>query len=259
VAGAVIGAAFVVFTGLALWGIFHYRMTVDFPVTSNLLVALFAFAMGITVWGGEKLFEQGHMTTLPVRRQDHILIRTLAGGVWLFGIVAWILLWVAAMGLISGSDLGFDRYMLTGPVGPEGQVAFDAVEKFRWTPRTWHWLAPFTTAAVFYLLGSAMTVAAKTWWLWAIVGTVVIILAAIDPTGTSERIIQALIGDPLGLDNLLTGGLERADMGLVLPDGKQIVAWSHAPSAQAWAIATAAWLALAGGLLWLAAWRHREG
>lgn len=257
-AGAVFGAAFVVFTGLALWGIIRYHMTVDFPLEAIPLVAIGSLAMGLSLWSGQKLFQGGHFTTLPVARDRHILIRSLAGGVWLAGLVAWVLLWIATMGLISGGDLGFDRYLLLAPPGPEGHVSWEGIRQFRWTPQTWHWLAPFGTAAVFYTIGCALGVGVRNWWLWGSCFAVVYILLIADPTGVGESVVRALIGDPLGLDNMLSGGLEQATTEITLPDGKAAVAWRYMPTPGTWAMAAGAWTLLSGGLLWLAAWRHRE-
>lgn len=254
---AILGAFFVMLTALGLWEITQRQMTVDFPLEASMLVALFAMAMGISIWGREKLFEHGHFTTLPVDRPRHILIRTLAGGVWLAGLVAWALLWIAGMALISGSDLGFDRYLLLVPPTADGHVGPEAVRTIRWTPQTWHWLSAFTTAAVFYLLSCALMIGVRRIPLWAVVATVVFIAMAIDPTGLSEAVMEGLVGDPLGLDNMVTGGLGRADTTITL-GGKPATAWREIPSLQNWAPAAAAWLALSAGLVWLAAWRHRE-
>jgi hypothetical protein len=255
---AILGAVFVLFTILAVYEIFQHRMQVDFPAESTPLIAGFALLTGFAVWRGERLFDQGHILTLPVARQTHLLIRTLAGGVWLAGIIAWGMLWLAAMGLLSGGDLGFDRYLLLRPPGPEGQVALDDVRKIRWTPQTWHWLSAFTTAAIFYLLGCAFAIGARFKLRWAAVAVGLVVSMATNPFGLGDIMIEALFMDPLGLDNLMTGGLERAESGVILPGGKQVTAWTYVPGVRAWATATGAWLALGGALLWLAAWRHRE-
>jgi hypothetical protein len=245
-------------TAAALWEIVQHRMTVDFPQEVIVLVALFSMAMGIAIWGPENLHKQGHFTALPVARMRHILIRTLAGGVWLAGIVAWMLLWIAVMGLVSGSDLGVDRFLLSGDLPPDGRLTQEALRPFRWTPQTWHWLAPFSTAAVFYMLSSAFIIGTRRVVLWSVVATVVLLAMAMEPTGFSEAILRSLVGDPFGLDNLLTGGLERVEVRVLLPGDKPVTAWRQPPSLANWAPAAAAWLALSGGLLWLAAWRHRE-
>ena len=245
-------------TAVALWEITQHRMTVDFPQEAITLVALFAMAMGFAIWGPENLHKQGHMTSLPVARHHHILIRTLAGGVWLAGIVAWALVWIAVMGLVSGGDLGANHYLLLTDPPADGHVALEAVRSFRWTPQTWNWLAPFSTAAVFYMLSSAFVIGARRIVLWSVVAAVVLLALAIDPTGLSESAIRGLVGDPLGLDNFLTGGLNRADVSVILPGDRPVTAWLELPSLANWAPAAAAWLALSGGLLWLAAWRHRE-
>jgi hypothetical protein len=245
-------------TAAALWEITRHRMTVDFPMEAITLVALFAMAMGLAVWGPENLHKQGHLTSLPVDRHRHILIRTLAGGVWLFGIVAWMLVWIAVMGLVSGSDLGVERYRLLTDLPPDGHVTLDAVRPFRWTPQTWNWLSAFSTAAVFYLLSSAFVIGVRRIVLWSVVATVVFLAMALDPTGTSEAVLRALVGDPLGLDNMMTGGLNRVEVQVTLPGDRLVNAWRDLPSLQNWAPAAGAWLALSGGLLWLAAWRHRE-
>lgn len=245
-------------TAVALWEITQHRMTVDFPMEALTVIGLFAMAMGFAIWGPENLHKQGHITTLPVARHHHILIRALAGGVWLAGIVAWVLLWIAVMGLVSGSDLGADRYRLLTDLPPDGHVAADAVRVFRWTPQTWNWLSAFSTAAVFYMLGSAFVIGTRRILLWCVVAGVALLALAIEPTGAAEAIMRALFGDPWGLDNLLTGGLDRAEVAVVLPGDNTVTAWRGAPSFANWAQAAAAWLALSGGLLWLAAWRHRE-
>ncbi|MDB5469230.1 MAG: hypothetical protein JWR84_790 [Caulobacter sp.] len=255
---AILGGFFVLMTAFALWGIIREGMTVDFPQEANVLVALFAMAMGFTLWGREKLFAQGHFATLPVARQQHLLIRVLAGWVWLAAIVAWALIWIAGMGLISGGDLGFDRYLLLSPPTPDGHVALEDLRQIRWTPQTWNWLSAFTTAAVFYLLASAFAIGVRRIVVWSVVATVVFLAIGAEPTGTGRGVIQAVVGDPWGLDNLFTGGMGRADAALTLADGKQIVAWNAVPSLRNWATATAAWLTLSGALVWLAAWRHRE-
>jgi hypothetical protein len=256
---AILGGFFVLMTGFALWGIMRERMTVDFPQEANVLVVLFAMAMGFTLWGREKLFGQGHMATLPVARHHHILIRALAGWVWLAGIVAWALLWIAAMGLISGGDLGFDRYLLLAAPSHDGHVTLDDLRKIRWTPETWNWLSAFGAATVGYLLASAYAIGVRSIVVWSIVATVVLLALGMEPTGVGKAILGAVAGDPWGLDNLLTGGIGRADVEVILPGGEQTVAWTSIPSLWNWATAVAVWLPFSAALLGLAAWRHREG
>jgi hypothetical protein len=245
-------------TAVALWEITQHRMTVDFPQEALNLIALFAMAMGFAIWGPENLHKQGHITTLPVARHHHILIRTLAGGVWLGGVVAWVLVWIAVMGLVSGGDLGTERYLLLTDLPPDGHVGPEAVRAFRWTPQTWNWLSAFSTAAVFYMLACAFVIGTRRIVVWSVAASVVLLILAIEPSGVSEAIMRALVGDPWGLDNLLTGGLDRAHVSVILPGDRAVTAWRQLPSLANWATAAAFWLAFSGGLLWLAAWRHRE-
>jgi len=257
----ILGAAFALLTALTLYELSRGSMKPDFPLDAAFLLATTAFVMPYAVWRDEKLFSQQHFAILPVDRRRHIAIKTLAGAVWLGGAVAWIMLWLAMIGVIAGSDLGIDRYLVSGQIGPKGEISPDQLRMVRWAPETWNWISAFTTAGVFYLLGTAFELGVRYKLRWLAVPLVFFLLLAINPLGVTQQLaettIELLLVSPLGLDNALSGGAETLDR-LVLVGGKETTAWTGLPSMENWLRATTFWLVLSGGLFWLAASRHKE-
>ena len=229
------------------------------PVMMIVMGALAPFA----VWKGERVFGGAYLWTLPVGRRRHALIKVFAGGVWLLVAIAAIQLWILGVSLASGGDLMEHRTrMLAGPGGAADLIPV------AWTPRPWEWVAPFTTGAICYLIGSAFILGVKYPLRWGTAAVALFpMLGLLSETGITGGLAEALFGavvnGPLGIDAAMTGRgvadeTERLTGGRDVVGPEVLVIWYRLPSLGQWAPATLLWAALGALALAVGAWRHRE-
>jgi len=228
------------------------------PLVMIALGALSPFA----VWKGERVFDGGHLWTLPFPRQRHALIKVAAGGLWLLVAVAAIQLWIIALAAVTGGDIGVHgTRMLMGPGGPSD------VTPVAWSTQAWEWVVPFTTALTCYLIGSAFMLGVKyplRWGTLAVAAFIALGLIAEEGLmgGLPGRLFDTVVESALGMNEAVGGGeateTDQLTGGRDVIGPEVLVLWTRLPALERWAPAALFWLALGGGALWVAASRHRE-
>lgn len=119
---------------------------IDFHPERYMLPALLALVFPIAVWRGEDRFGPGFLWTFPVDRRRHALTKVFAGWIWLMIAVAFFVLWLLALTLLSGGSLLPEETIriLSSSVPAPGNFADPgAVQTVRLTPQPLFWLTPF--------------------------------------------------------------------------------------------------------------------
>lgn len=263
------GAVLTAIAALAAYEAFESGARYGFRPELSMLPGMAGLLLPIAVWRGEDRFGPGFFWTLPVDRRVHALLRVCAGWVWLMAAVALLVLGHLLLTLISGGNVlaAETLLLLPTPVFSEGgAVTADALQAVTWTPRPLLWLAPFTGATTLYVIGSAIALGLRHPLRWIIglgVGGLVIgfttdVTDAQWLADVTQRLLQAMLLGPLGLDAVMTAQTETLSTVARLPDGETVAVWRRLPDPGQWALATLLWFT--GGLvaLWAAASRHRE-
>lgn len=230
----------------------------------GILAAGIGLLCPLAVWKGERIFGYTQLWSLPVAHRRHALIKVGAGWVWLMTFLALGFVVLAAVSLLSGGSLGGEetRLLVPDPAAfMAGQLQPDAAT---WHTAWWQWVMPFTGATAAYLLTSALALGARHPWHWVAgfwVGFLMLgILGEMSPVanGVFETVVGGLIQHPLGLDSLLTGGVETLSGVVKAPSGDTVRIWIGLPTLGRWAAATTLWLFLSAASLTAALYRHRE-
>lgn len=252
--GMIIGGLVLLVTGMALFDAFERDSRLDFPTDASFVLPLLALVAPFAIWKGERLFGNAHLWSLPVERSTHALIKVLAGAFWVYAALLAIFVWLVALAAMTGGAVfgPQERLLIDGPAMAED------LRTIQWTTPPWQWASLLTGTLIAYLLGSALVLGVRYPLRWIAGVLFALMLASAVSERAAENITQVLLIGPFGLDNVLSGGTERLDVAVRLPNGDIAVAWQGLPTVGPWAAATALWFVIASAALWLAAWRHRE-
>lgn len=241
----------------------------DFHPEQHVLFGTLGLLLPIGVWMGEERFGTGFLWTLPVDRRWHVLIKVLAGWVWLMGAVAVFLLWLLALALLSGGNVFSEETLRVLPSfsGTAPRI-FDpsALQDVRWTWGRLFWLVPFTAATGTYLSASALTLGTRhplRWIAGTLLGLVLLVVvknaANVElPVNGYDGLLAWLMRGPYGIDALLTARTESLQVSATLSTGETVVVWRALPDLGQWAAATFLWTVAGLVALVAAASRHRE-
>lgn len=264
---ALVAAALVALATLLLTtAVMRTAEAIAFHPEHHILPSLLGLLLPIGVWMGEERFGAGFLWTLPVDRRRHALVKVFAGWVWLMSAVALLVLWLLALTLFSAGNVLAEEtrrvlpsfsFTATRPFDPS------ALQHVRWTPEPLLWLVPFTAATATYLLASALALGTRHP-LRFLVGTVfgfVLLVGLADAANVidgAERLTDALLYGPYGVDALLSAKTESLQVAATLSTGETLVVWRALPDVGQWAAATLLWTAAGLVALIAAASRHRE-
>jgi hypothetical protein len=270
--GAVAGALLLLATLIITNELLGEGKPIDFHPEQFLLPGLVAALLPIAVWRGEDRFGPGFLWTLPVDRPRHALARVTAGWLWLMAAVAFFVLLVLVLAVLSGEQLlGQETLrLLPAAVSPAPGAldpsAFDGLPTIRWTPQPLLWLVPFTAATAAYLFASAIALGTRHPLRW-IIGTALglaLLVTAGDVAQVGwldalpDRLLRPLFLGPYGLDTVLSARTEFLKVGTTLTTGETVTVWRGLPDPGQWAAATLLWTCLGLAALLAAAARHRE-
>lgn len=233
----------------------------EYSVLPGLLGLLFP----VGVWLGNDRAGTGHFWTLPVDRRIHALVRVAAGWVWLIGAVALFVAWLLTLSFATGGNVLGEETRLVLPSFSFSTGAFEpsAVQGVQQTLTALLWLVPFTSATTAYLFANALALGTRHPARWIVVAVFVFFLAvaiadAVQAASSLDRVLDAVLRGPYGIDALLTARTESLQVSATLTTGESVVVWRALPSINHWVTATALWMSAGAVLLWLAASRHRE-
>jgi len=210
----------------------------------------------LAVWKGEGRFEDTPLWSLPVDHRRHAVTKVAAGWAWLLLLVSASLVYLVALALASGTELGVEyvSHLIVDPTAAAAGAA-GATEVVRWTTAWWEWVLPIGAASAAYLVVSALVVSTRhpVWWalgLW-------FLMLPIGAIGDEFEIAWAerafaLVAWPLGEWGI---ALETA---VRLPDGEGLSALRALPSFGAWAAATVFWIAVGCAGVFAGASRPRK-
>jgi hypothetical protein len=221
--GVILGSCAALFTAFVGWmQLQHGSGEIPLSPKEGMAAALMALLIPMAVWKGEDPSRRGYHHAMPVDHVSHATARSAAGLAWTLAGVAAFFGWMA---LLSG---------ITGGVVEANQ--------------TWQWIAPFTGAAVLYLLGSALTLVTAHPWRWlggGFVGYVFLnAMRGLEVTVPLIDLVNSILGGRFGLLTLLTG----------VVGGRTLVS-----DAGTWMVATFAWLLASIAVFLWAARRQPEG
>lgn len=231
----------------------------------SVLPGLFGLLFPVAVWLGDDRAGTGFFWTLPVDRRMHALVRVAAGWAWLMGAVALFVAWLLTLALATGGNVLGEETRLVLPSFSFSTGAFDpsTVQRVEQTPTVLFWLVPFSAATTTYLFANALVLGTRHPARW-IAGSVLALflsvgVADVTQTGSAlDRMLDAVLRGPYGIDTLLTARTESLQVSARLTTGESVVLWRALPSIAQWVTATALWMSTGAALLWLAASRHRE-
>jgi hypothetical protein len=237
---------------------YNERLDLDPGLLQPTLIV--AMLLPFAVWKGDPAFGHAYLWTLPVRRQEAAIAKTLAGAVWLMAAMLVTFLSLSAVVLASGGSVGVSAVRL---VDMGGGLA--TATRMNWSTPVWMWLTPFGSALVLYLLVSAALLGLRYPFRWlagigAGVPLVLILMASIAPEGVIDRAVETfretLWGGAFGIDFVMNGG-ETSLGDFVSRDDRRIL-WRSLPDPGRWAMATFVWLSAAALAVALALRRHWE-
>ena len=228
------------------------------------LVALAAPLLPIAVWKGGYGFRRSYFASLPVNRTRHVLAKMTAGWAWLMVLVAAFLLWMLALAIITGGEIGVYMRVLASDL-PSGATPDEAAALARrWTTPTWQWAVFFTSATVAYLLGSAVVLAGSRTRRWlAGVAIVCLFVSIADDEvmhlgGVAERldiILIMILEGRYGLEILVSG--RQGPIDLTTAAGERVSVWRNLTVEQ-WLVTTLLWSELATSSVAAVLWRDRK-
>jgi hypothetical protein len=225
------------------------------------------------VWKGEELFGSGFLWTLPVDRRQHALTKVLAGWIWLMVGVAFFMIWLLVITLLSDGTIMAPETVLYLPnysFPPKGTLDAASLQQIIVGPQPLLWLGPFTAATGTYLLGSSLAVGVRhpLRWVGGSVGALFLLSGVISEIGLRRgaqdvallpmRVVSSIVLGTYGLDTLLAAATEAIRIDVTLSTGDVVPVWRKLPNVTEWATATFLWIVTGLALLWAAASRHRE-
>ena len=225
--------------------------TLDFAVVPVALMFVAGFALPWTLWKQTPAFGPTPFAAMPIGRHGHMIARSAAGWMWAMVAVAIVLVWVGLLAVSTTGEIVLSeaRRLVSDPLaGPAERMA-------PW----WTYVTPFAAVTVSYGLGTAWVLGLRRPAVW-LIGIVVAALVGLElgPDDMFSRALQWLGIGPVGLDHLVTGGLERLDVELTLPDGSRVIAWSRLPKFQDWILALLFWAAVTFSAVTVALLRPRD-
>jgi hypothetical protein len=233
---------------------FPFVPEVGFPL------AMLALFLPMVVWKGEDPANRSYLWALPVERGWHQLAKNGSGWVWLMVAMAALLLWGLFMATVTGGDIAVKDYSQF--IGEDMRSA----QRGDWRRIVeqvpgWQWAVPFTAATIMYLIGSAVVLASNHPWRWyvGVVFGFMVLSAVLEITDwtAGERVMEAFFDGRYGLQTVLSG--EANTTGTYLSRAGEARTWNaDRPALDAWLIATALWMGVAGAGVWIAARFHRE-
>ncbi|WP_374275833.1 hypothetical protein [Brevundimonas sp.] len=223
----------------------------DFAVVPVALMFVAGFALPWTLWKQTPAFGPTPFAAMPIGRHAHMVARMTAGWLWAMAAVAVVLAWVGLLAITTTGEIVLTevRRLVSDPTaGPVARIA-------PW----WSYVTPFAAVTVSYALGTAWVLGLRRPAVW-LIGIVVAALVGLElgPDDLVARALQWLGIGPVGLDHLITGGLERLDIELTLPDGSRVIAWSGLPKLQDWILALLFWAAVTFSAVTVALLRPRD-
>jgi hypothetical protein len=271
---AVAAAAVVaVATPLVTANVLRDGTVIDFHPERWIIPGIAGLLLPIGVWKGEARFGAGFLWTLPADRRGHALAKAGAGWVWLMAAVAFFVLWLLAVTLLSGGNVLGEEALLAVPqsavLNPAG-IDPALVRTLRWMPEPLLWLVPFTAATAMYLLSSALALGTRHPVRWIVgCGAGVFVLAAVFSelgfaTDTRwlvmapSRLVGSIFYGRYGLETVLIASTESLKVETTYLTGERTIVWVGLPDVGQWAIATLLWTGAGLLALWAAANRHRE-
>lgn len=249
---AALVAGFMVVVSLTIaTGYMQPDSTLDFAIVPVALMFAAGFALPWTLWKQTPAFGPTPFAAMPIGRHGHMVARTIAGWLWAMVALTLVLAWVGLVALSTTGEILLTeaRRLVSDPsAGPVARIA-------PW----WSYVTPFAAVTVSYGLGTAWVLGLRRPAVW-LIGIVVAGLIGLElgPDDVVARALQWLGIGPVGLDYLVTGGLERLDVELTLPDGRRVVAWSGLPNVQDWVLALMFWAAVTFSALTVALLRPRD-
>lgn len=240
---------------------YNEQLTLDPSLLQPTLIV--AMLLPFAVWKGDQPFGHAYLWTLPVRRQEAAIAKTLAGAAWLMLAMLVTFLSLSAVSLGSGGGVGTEAVRF---VDMGGGIATAA--KVNWFTPVWMWLTPFGSALILYLLVSAALLGLRypfRWLAGVAVGVplVLILMASIAPEGVIDRAVETfretLWGGTFGIDFVMNGG-ETSLADFANPESRtdRTLLWRSLPDPGRWAMATFVWLSAAALAVALALRRHCE-
>lgn len=230
---------------------------VDFEPVGIVLIAILGLLLPFVIWRGET--SGGYFWTQPLDHRRHALAKALAGALWLLVATAAFLLWILALALLTGGEIGVveTRYVL------KAQPGADALVSVTWTTPAWEWIAPFTGGLVAYLLGTAFVLGVRHPVRSAaalVVGLAALVVLddTVFPSSILSPVLQSIAAGPYGVDAALSGGSASLTTETTRPGGKLMVFWLGLPTLERWAGALALWTFAGAAGLWAALLRYRE-
>lgn len=250
-------------------GLVRTNAPLDFEPYLSMLPGMLGLVLPIAIWMGADRFGPSFFWTLPVDRRQHALAKIGAGWVWLMAAVAVLVLWQAAVTVLTGGSFLAEQTLRVVPsssFAPPGTINPATMLIVEWQPHPLLWLVPFTAATGAYLLPSALALGTRRP-LWWIAGALVALLLLDAASAMSraawladapQRVLDPLLYGRYSLDALFTARTESLKTQATLPGGEIVAVWRGVPDLWHWLIATFMWIG--GGLLavWIAASRHGE-
>lgn len=241
-------------------------MPANLHAQPSALPGIIGALLPVGLWAREERFGPGYMWTLPVDRTTHALIRVLAGWTWLMaGAVLYVTCQLVLAISAGGDVLPVETlHVLTTSVRGRGPLEPDALQAVRWAPGASVWLVPFTAATATYLLASAAMLGIRRPFRWALAAVLTLPVLAIvgrQLTGRSDladRVVEALLTGPYGLDALLTMRTATLDHRVTLTTGERLHAWMAVPDVADWRLAVLLWTSAGLLAVLAAALTHRE-
>ena len=239
-------------------------MSVSFyPYTAIPLIVL-GILVPMSVWKGEEPSRRSYLSSLPVERGGHVLLKSFHGWLWFMVLLVLFLLWMWAVAALTDGAIGVveERLFLGDPAGRGLDSLRDAdVVRLDWTVPGWMWAVPFTAATTTYLLGSAVVLASNHPWRWlagiAVSFFLLVVVAEAAKLPGLEQALDDVVTGRYGIGGLVTGMYESVQT--VTGRGGRVVQHPVVrPDLGGWLGATALWMGLGIAGTLAAALRHRE-
>ena len=215
------------------------------------------------VWKGDPPFGRAFLWTLPVRRQQAALARTIAGAVWLIVAVTAALVGLLAMAAATGGSIGIEEERLVGPYA----AGVRGASRVAWVTPLWMWLTPFGGALVVYAGSTAILLGLRhplRWLAGLSVAVVLLVTLGVNlgPRSSLQHgvnyVTESLILGTYGLDFAVTGGALTLVDDVPRPGPGSDLLWEALPRTERWVSALFVWLGGALIALGLAIRRHWE-
>ena len=223
--------------------------------------AILAILIPLAVWRSEEPARRTYLWSMPVERDWHQLAKNASGWAWLMFAVAAYLLWVVALALITGSEIGVGRETVFLGESFRNAQPGDWL-RIRVEMAGWQWAVPFVAATATYLLGSAAALGSNHPWRWIAGGVVGFLVLGAVTEGIAELqsvndFWESIVTGRYGLGTLFTGQVGAPEV-FTSRTGRTISAMVRRPDLLAWLVSALIWLGLGVAATLAAGTRHRE-